>query len=321
MILAGDIGGTKTVLALYTKEAQGELICVRDATFVSADYAQFDDLLQCFMEYDNRVESVCLAIAGPIIEQRCVTTNLPWVIEAKALMQLLSTPKVKLLNDLEAMAIGMLKSPESDLLELNPSAQAVQANRAVIAAGTGLGEALLYWDGVQYHPIATEGGHCDFSPQTEQQDQLLQYLRPHFEGRVSWERLLSGDGFGYLYDFFIATQSAVECIEIAHYKGDRNALISRLGVTGKDATCEQVVHLFVELYGIEMGNLALKSMATGGIFIGGGIAPKILPALQTGAFLQAFTRKGRFTKLLQTVSVKISMNPNTPLLGAATYWE
>jgi len=319
-ILAGDIGGTKTLLALYRKDEQGNLICVREETFASADYAQFDDLLASFISPDDTVDAVCLGIAGPIIEQRCITTNLPWVIEGQALMTLFSTNKVKLLNDMEAMALGMLKSPESEMIELNAQAKSVPANRAVIAAGTGLGEALLYWDGAQYHPIATEGGHCDFSAQTEQQDQLLQYLRPFFGGRVSWERLLSGDGFSYLYDFLVTKQSAAECRLVAQSTGDRNALISKLGIEATDPTCVQVLRLFVELYGIEMGNLALKWMATGGVFIGGGIAPKILPALQTGEFLQAFMRKGRFEGLLQTVSVKVSINPNTPLLGAATYW-
>ena len=327
MILAGDIGGTKTVLALFARNKQGKLQCEFEQTFASNDYPQFDDILSIFLKPDTRVDAACLGIAGPIVDQRCQTTNLPWVIDAQELSAKLGTIKVKLLNDLEAMAIGMLNSPAEDLVELNPQAHSKAGNIAVIAAGTGLGQAILYWDGEQYQPIATEGGHSDFAPQTIQQDRFLSYLRKQFNGHVSWERVLSGDGFGYLYDFLLDIGFGPACLavptanDISSYAGDRNAIISRLGINNEDPLCIEAVRLFAELYAAEAGNLALKCLATGGVFIGGGIAPKIRPALENEKFLLAFTNKGRFKNLLSQMSIKLSLNPNTPLIGAANYFS
>ncbi len=327
MILAGDIGGTKTVLALFAKNNQGTLQCESEQTFASNDYPQFDDILSIFLKPDTTIDAACLGIAGPIVDQRCQTTNLPWVIDAQELSAKLGISKVKLLNDLEAMAIGMLNSPAEDLVELNPQAHSKAGNIAVIAAGTGLGQAILYWDGEQYQPIATEGGHSDFAPQTIQQDRFLSYLRKQFNGHVSWERVLSGDGFGYLYDFLLDIGFGPACLavptanDISSYAGDRNAIISRLGINNEDPLCIEAVRLFAELYAAEAGNLALKCLATGGVFIGGGIAPKIRPALENEKFLLAFTNKGRFKNLLSQMSIKLSLNPNTPLLGAANYFS
>jgi len=330
MILAGDIGGTKTVLALYSKNDQNgqvELQCELEQTFASADYPQFNDILSVFLQPNMTIDSACFGIAGPIVDQRCQTTNLPWIIDAQELILKFGTSKVKLLNDLEAMAIGMLNSLEEDLVELNPHAKNKNGNIAVIAAGTGLGEAILYWDGRQHHPIATEGGHSDFAAQTKQQDQLLNYLRKRFNSHVSWERVLSGDGFGYLYDFLVDTGFAPACPAVpakndtSSYAGDRNAIISRLGIKQEDPICMEVMRLFVELYAAEAGNLALKCLATGGVFIGGGIGPKILPALQGENFIRAFTAKGRFQSLLSGLSIKLSLNPNIPLIGAANYFS
>jgi glucokinase len=326
MILAGDIGGTKTNLALYKKDSQGGLHCEFEQTFASADYPQFNDILSIFLSSDQVIDSACFGIAGPIVDQCCQTTNLPWTIDAKELSLRLGTDKVKLLNDLEAMAIGMLHSSAEDMIELNPHAKSQDGNIAVIAAGTGLGEAILYWDGQCHHPIATEGGHCDFAAQTEQQDQFVNYLRKYLNGHVSWERVLSGDGFGYLYDFLVSTGFAQPCPAVPSnnenglYVDDRNAIISRLGINNEDLVCVEVVRLFVELYAAEAGNLALKCLSTGGVFIGGGIGPKICPALENENFLRAFTAKGRFQQLLSQMSVKLSLNPNTPLIGAANYF-
>lgn len=327
MILAGDIGGTKTNLALYEKTSQGILSCIFEQTFASASYSEFNDILSEFLQSDWRIDSVCLGIAGPIVNQRCQATNLPWVIDAKELSLKVGTQKVKLLNDLETMAIGLLNSPADELAELNPKAKNQQGNIAVIAAGTGLGEAILYWDGQNHHPIATEGGHCDFAPQTAQQDQFLIYLRQLFKAHVSWERVLSGDGFGYIYDFLVAdgfapTCSAVPSVDDASATSDdRNAIISRLGMNNENTVCAEVVRLFAELYAAEAGNLALKCLATGGVFIGGGIGPKIRPMLENEKFIQAFCDKGRFEHLLSEVSIKLSLNPRAPLLGAAHYFK
>lgn len=325
MILAGDIGGTKTVLSLLSKDKGGVLVCQREQTFSSLAYPEFTDLLKEFLPAKTTVTSACFGVAGAVVNQRCQTTNLPWLLDSEELKQSLGTDRVKLLNDLEAMALGMLHLPDSDLLELNPNAQTQAGNIAVIAAGTGLGEAILYWDGDTYHPMATEGGHCDFAPQTEQQDALLGYLRNKYPQHVSCERLISGMGFSNIYDFLCDHDFSTACLAVPEVDDndagiDRNAVISRLGVSGEDALCAETVRLFVELYGAEAGNLALKALAIGGVFIGGGIAPKILPMMQDGRFIGAFKAKGRFFGLLDKVSVKLSLNPRTPLIGAMNYF-
>ncbi|MFZ4700459.1 MAG: glucokinase [Candidatus Methylumidiphilus sp.] len=325
MILAGDIGGTKTVLTLLDQQTDGSLNCLCEQTYASAEFQTFEAVLDLFLSAGQTVESACFGVAGPVIGQRCQTTNLPWVLDGGQLSQRLGTGRVKLLNDLEAMAVGMLHLQERDFVELNPNAEPQPGNVAVIAAGTGLGEAILHWDGTGYTPIATEGGHCDFAAQTSQQDLLAAYLRRLYPGHVSYERILSGMGFSHLYDFLEASGFAPPCPAVpddpASLGLDRNALISRLGIDGEDPLCQEAVRLFVEIYGAEAGNLALKSFATGGVFIGGGIGPKIRPMLESGEFIQAFTAKGRFQALLAKVSVKLALNPHTPLLGAMHYFS
>jgi glucokinase len=322
MILAGDIGGTKTVLALVDRLPDGSTAWIKEKAYPSQDCPTFDAVLDQFLPPDVNPTSACFGIAGPVVNQHCQMTNLSWSLDGATLKIKLGTEKVKLLNDLEAMAIGMLHLPEHDLVELNPNAIAQSGNIAVIAAGTGLGEAILYWDGENYHPMATEGGHCDFAPQTVQQDKLLAYLRTCYPEHVSYERILSGIGFSHLYDFLCADGFAPTSPDVPNVGSgvDRNAVISQLGVTGKDPLCSEVVRLFVQIYGAEAGNLALKAFALGGVFIGGGIAPKILPAMQGGGFLQAFYTKGRYLPLLDKVSVKISLNERTPLVGAINFY-
>jgi glucokinase len=326
MILAGDIGGTKTVLALINKNGDGSLNCVYEQTFASGEFETFSHILDLFLANHATVDAACIGVAGPVINQRCQTINLPWLLDGEQLKARLGTERVKLLNDLEAMAIGMLYLQEQDFVELNPNAEPQTGNVAVIAAGTGLGEAMLHWDGRQYHPIATEGGHCDFAAQNDQQDRLLAYLRGRYPDHVSWERILSGSGFSHIYDFLVDSGFAPACPAVPalndpnSYGIDRSAVISRLGINGEDVLCGEVVRLFVELYGAEAGNLALKSFATGGVFIGGGIGPKIRSALESGEFMQAFTAKGRFQGMLSKLSVKLALNPRTPLLGAMHYF-
>jgi len=323
VILAGDIGGTKTVLSLLTRDTQGSLKCLQEETYSSRLFPEFDDILTAFLPAGFTIKSACFGVAGPVVNQRCQTTNLPWLLDAAVLKQKLATAKVKLLNDLEAMALGMLYLPEHDLVELNPHAQTQAGNIAVIAAGTGLGEAILYWDGNKHYPMATEGGHSDLAAQNAQQDQLMTYLRKIYPDHVSCERIISGIGFSHLYDFLCDQGFAPPCPEIPDpgSNKDRNAVISGLGISGEDRLCAEAVRLFVELYGAETGNLALKSLATGGVYIGGGIAQKILPAMKNGQFIQAFKAKGRFFNLLNTVSVKLSLNPRTPLIGAINYFD
>ncbi|WP_411726239.1 glucokinase [Methyloglobulus sp.] len=323
MILAGDIGGTKTVLTLLAKETDGLATCIQEQTFASHDFVEFDEILDRFLPSGINIASACFGIAGPVVNQRCQMTNLSWLLDATKLKNNLGTGQVKLLNDLEAMALGMLHLPEHDLVELNPNATAQAGNIAVIAAGTGLGEAILYWDGSKHYPMATEGGHCDFAPQNVQQDKLLAYLRKLYPDHVSCERIISGIGFSHLYDFLCDQGVAPPCPDVPDVNSgiDRNAVISRLGTVGQDPLCAEAVRLFVELYGAETGNLALKSLATGGIFIGGGIGPKILPAMQEGKFMHAFKAKGRFLPLLDKIPIKLSLNPRTPLIGAIHYFD
>jgi glucokinase len=323
VILAGDIGGTKTVLSILSKDSHGSLMCLQEQTYSSQQFPEFEDILTAFLPADVNIKSACFGVAGPVVNQRCQTTNLPWLLDAEELKIKLNTSKVKLLNDLEAMALGMLYLPEHDLLELNPDAEVQAGNIAVIAAGTGLGEAILYWDGNKHHPMATEGGHSDLAANNTQQDLLLAYLRKSYPDHVSCERILSGIGFSHLYDFLCDQGFAPPCPDVPDTNSDidRNAVISRLGVTGEDSLCAEAVRLFVELYGAETGNLALKSLATGGIFIGGGIAPKILSAMQDGKFMHAFKAKGRFFPLLEKIPVKLSLNPRTPLIGAINYFD
>lgn len=323
MILAGDIGGTKTVLSILTRDSNGLLTCLQDHTYASREFTAFDDILSAFLPKELSIKSACFGVAGPVVNQQCHTTNLPWLLDTETLKIKLGTPKVKLLNDLEAMALGMLYLPEADLIELNPDAEAQSGNIAVIAAGTGLGEAILYWDGNKHHLMASEGGHSDFAARNTQQDRLLAYLRKIYPDHVSYERILSGIGFSHLYDFLCDQGVAPPCLAVPdnHSSIDRNAVISRLGVNGEDPLCAEAVRIFVELYGAETGNLALKSLATGRVFIGGGIGPKILPAMQDGNFMRAFKAKGRFLPLLDKMPVKLSLNPRTPLIGAIHYFD
>ena len=324
MILAGDIGGTKTVLALLKLGEDGLKTLVQEQTFASGEFASFDAILDLFIPRDVKIASACFGVAGPVVNQRCFATNLSWTLDGERLKAKLGTSRVHLMNDLEAMALGMLHLDEEDFVQLNPNAEPQTGNIAVIAAGTGLGEAILYWDGQQHHPIATEGGHCSFAPQNSQQDKLLEYLRTLFPKHVSYERILSGVGFSHLYDFLLHTRFAPPCPVVPNAEDsngvDRNAIISRLGMSGEDLLCAEAVRLFVEIYAAEAANLVLKSFATGGVFIGGGIGPKIQAILKAKGFIQAFIGKGRFEAFLNKVSVKLALNPKTPLIGAIHYF-
>jgi glucokinase len=321
-ILAVDIGGTKTILALF-EVVDNVLSLQKQHQYVSQSFTSFSDILVDFKSrfITSKIDAACFGVAGPIIDGNCKTTNLPWGINAKELKKQLNTTKVRLLNDLEATAYGMLYLNEDEFVELNPSAVAQNGNRAVIAAGTGLGEAQLFWDGEGYHPIGSEGGHSDFAPTTPQQDSLLAWLRSHYPDHVSYERVLSGPGITSVYDFLVHSDFTNEPEGMKHLSADsdRSAMISHCALEEKDLLCRETLRLFVEIYGAEAGNLALKSMSLGGVYIGGGIAPKILPFIRNGEFMEAFLKKGRFETLLRTIPIKISLNSETALLGAAHY--
>jgi glucokinase len=323
MILAGDIGGTKTVIAQYDASG-GTLRQLRTAHFRSSDYPSLEVILQAFRK-DSPGPSLragCFGVPGPVIDGKSDTTNLPWHLDEQTLARALGIRRVKLLNDLEATAYGMLHLSPEELCVLNRGTRPGRKGHvAVIAAGTGLGEAMLYWDGQRHHPLASEGGHADFAPRNDQEIELLRYLRSQLGGHISFERVLSGPGFYHVYCFLRDRGYAPELPWLAEkLQGiDPNPLITQLGLAGEVPLCVATLELFSTIYGAEAGNLALKCVATGGVFVGGGIAPKILAALQSGGFMRAFTEKGRLSELLKTMEVSVALNPDTPLLGAAHY--
>lgn len=319
MILAGDIGGTHTRLALFGVEGERLLQSVVEDVFPSGEFASLDEIVSQFVSaHQLPIERACFGIAGPIKHGRSEATNLPWVVDARQLTVELGIKQVRLINDLEANAYGLAALETKDFVVLNQGAPDAEGNAAIISAGTGLGEAGLYWDGKQHRPFACEGGHTDFSPRNELEADLLRYLLAHFD-HVSHERVLSGPGLVHIYNFLRDTGRGQEAAWLAEEmrQHDPSAAISQAALEGKCPLAGQALDLFVSLYGAEAGNLALKIMATGGLFVGGGIAPKILERLKAGMFMEAFTAKGRMKPLLQTIAVRVILNDKTALLGAA----
>ena len=324
MILAGDVGGTKTVLGLFDVAADG----VRqrhEATFASPEHRSLEDVLATFLVTVGTpaLRAACIGVAGPVIDGTCDITNLAWHLDETILAEAVGVPRLKLLNDLEATAYGMICLPAEDLAILNSSRRPKRrGNIAVIAAGTGLGEAMLYWDGAHHHPIASEGGHADFAPRTDREIELLQDLRRELGGRVSCERVLSGPGLVNIYHSIrhSAGTRAPAWLTDALGHGDPSAAISEAALAGTDPVCVETLDLFCSIYGAEAGNLALKCLALGGVFVGGGIAPKILPALRKpDTFMRGFTEKGRFGDLMRSLEVSVALNPRAAVLGAAHY--
>lgn len=314
-VLAGDVGGTKTLLALYRSQ-DGRLERLREVRLASADFAGLAEVVAAFL-MDEAPAAACFGVAGPVADGRCRTTNLPWLLDEAELSAAMGGIPVKLLNDLEAAALGLLRLPEQSFLSLNAGRPAA-GNQAVIAAGTGLGEAILHWDGAAYTAIAGEGGHCDFAPADAQQDGLLAFLRERFAGHVSYERILSGSGLCCLYQYVLACGAPSNpLVAEACRDQDAAAVIARFGLEQDDAACRQALELFARIYGQEAGNLALKCLARGGVLLAGGIAPKLLPVLQAGAFMAGFCDKGRFAGLLKDMPVRVCLDAQAPLFGAA----
>jgi len=332
--LAGDIGGTKTRLAVV--EVSGTQVQIfHEISFPSRDYSTFEELLddflsraKCFFSPRSspiagetgqiQIHHAAFGIAGPVHGKVVKTTNLPWRIDADALQHRFGCPRCTLLNDLEATAYGLPALGENDLFTLQSGAPDASGNAAVIAAGTGLGEAGLFWDGRCHQPFATEGGHASFSPGNELEMALLRHLQQRHK-HVSWERVVSGMGLLSMHEFLCmyrqaeAPQWLVEKMR----NGDAAAAIAKAALSGRDDICVETLNWFVRLYGAEAGNLALKVMSRGGVYLGGGIAPKILPLLQNGAFLDAFLNKGRMRRLLEAIPVKVIMNDRAALFGPA----
>ena len=320
MILAGDIGGTTTRLAVF--EATGaRLDLLAQADFPSGRYPGLEAILSEFLEkHPAVIEVACFGIAGPVRQGRVETPNLSWVVDGKRLAQLLGLDGVGLLNDLEATAHGALVLDPADLAVLNEGAACAAGNRAVIAAGTGLGEAGLCWDGKSYRPFASEGGHADFAPRDDLEVELLQHLRRKF-GHVSYERVVSGPGLQNLYNFLRDSGRGTEPDWLVERlrREDPSAAIASAALEGSSELCVLALDRFVSNYGAEAGNLALKFLSTGGVYLGGGIAPKILPKLREPVFLESFTDKGRYRKILETIPVRVILNDRAALLGAARH--
>jgi glucokinase len=324
LFLTGDIGGTKTRLALV-KVNGNHVEILREHSYASQRHDAFATLLDDFLSSGDIVADVAFGIAGLVQDGVAQATNLPWRIDAAALCQRFGFLRCHLLNDLEATAYGLPALCDADFFTLHAGSPDARGNAAVIAAGTGLGEAGLYWDGLSHRPFATEGGHATFSPRNALEFSLLNYLqqRHHQQsrGHVSWERVVSGMGLLDLYAFLLDYRQASTPAWLADAMrgADMAAAISAAALAGSDAVCVETMQLFVNLYGAEAGNLALKVMSRGGLYIGGGIAPKILPLLQKGAFLDTFLDKGRRRPLLEAMTVKVILNDRAALYGPALF--
>jgi len=330
MILAGDVGGTKTVLALCDASGGGVRVA-RSAVFLGAEFDSFEKILDQFLrERDTEaLHGACFGVAGPVADGVAKITNLPWTIDARALSKRFGGISVTLINDLQATALGALVVPADAFAVLQAASAPASTGSiggshgtiAVIAPGTGLGEATLVWDGTRYRALPSEGGHADFAPTTDEEIELLRYLRERYGGHVSYERVLSGDGLGDLYAFVRATTGTKEPTWLAQKiaAGDRNAAIASAALEKTDDACIRALEMFAEILGAESGNLALRVVATGGVVIGGGIPPKLLPALQSGALIRRFNDKGRFSDWTRTLGVRVTLEPRAALLGAAHY--
>lgn len=317
MVLAGDIGGTNSRLALFEARAEGPLVPVAERTYPSRDHDGLGPIVTLFRrEFPQPIEAASFGVAGPVAAGWSRTTNLPWEIEARALGAGLSIEACFLLNDLEATAWGVTALGAEDTVVLQEGTPDETGNSAIIAAGTGLGEAGLFRASGRLLPFATEGGHADFGPRDDLEDDLLRFLRER-HGRVSWERVVSGPGLVAIYEFLRDRGEHEESPETAEAmrRGDPGAAIS----AGRDALSREALDRFVSLYGAEAGNLALKMLARGGVFVAGGIAPRVLERLRSGIFMNAFLDKGRMRPVLEAMPVRVVTNDRVGLLGAARH--
>lgn len=318
MLLAGDIGGTKVRLALYE---QGARTSVKERSYLSKDYPDLSTLIQEFLKEKGAasITSLCVGVAGVVVNERCRETNFPWIIDAHLLKEQLKLDKVWVINDLEAHAWGLKMLKSEELVSLQ-TGKKMQGNQALVSAGTGLGEVGLFWDGRQHTPFACEGGHADYAPTNETECALWHFLKKEFD-HVSYERILSGSGIYALYRFLVLTGRAEKDPDIERLcpSDEPQKQITEKALRKSSKTCIDVLNLFVSIYGAECGNTALKFLSVGGFFIGGGIAPHIVPFFQDKQFLKAFRDKGRFSELLDKIPVFLVLNEKTALLGALRY--
>jgi glucokinase len=320
MIIAGDIGGTKTNIALF--ESQGTRLdrIVAQRSYPSARHDSLEDIIREFVaELNPRVTHACFGVAGPVTQGRVEATNLAWAVSAESLAATLGIARVALINDLEATAYGIEVLQPSQFYTLHKGADGARGHRALIAAGTGLGMAGLFWDGQHFHPMPSEGGHIEFAPRDEREYELLTYMREKLDGgRVSYERVLSGPGLHNIYTFLRDRGHGEEPAWLAEElrSGDPSAAISRAGLGGKSELAAEALDMFVRIYGSMAGNLALILKPTGGVFVGGGIAPKILEKLKDGSFVNAYREKGRMSPLVAAIGVCVILDDKAALYGA-----
>ena len=322
MILAGEIGATRTRLAAFDTEGN-KLQCVVEKTYLSQEHGGLAELITDFIKTEGiPVHSACFGVAGPVTAGRSKISNLPWTIDSRQLAAQLKLEWIGLINDLEAYAYGIDALESKDFVTLSDGlGEDAEGNRVVISARTGLGVAGLYLDGFRNHPFPCEGGHADFAPNSDLEAELAQYLRKKLD-HVSCERILSGPGIRNIYDFLRDSGKAEEPTWLQNRMSeapDPPALISQLALENKAAICDQTLNIFVSVYGSETGNCALNFLATGGVFIGGSIAAKIVPRMQHSVFMESFLDKGRMRALLADIPVKIILNDNCGITGAARY--
>lgn len=323
MLLAGDIGGTKTILAVFSLE-DGPRRPLVEATFPSADYPTLEAVVCQFLSrLDLQLDRGCFGVAGPVVNGQATITNLPWQMHEDTLAEALGLDVVSLLNDLESIANAIPLLEADDLYSLNDEAPTPGGAIAVVAPGTGLGEAFLTWDGTRYIAQPSEGGHASFGPTSELEIELLRYMMDIYD-HVSWERVCSGIGipniYAYLKDSGYAEEPDWLAEKLAAATDPTPVIVNNAQSEGQEcALCLATLNTFVSILGAEAGNLALKTLATGGVYMGGGIPPRILSALTSSAFMRAFQNKGRFAELMGSIPVHVILNPKAALLGAARY--
>jgi glucokinase len=322
MILAGDVGGTKVHLALYDF-TNGRLTYKREERFPAKDYSGLEAIVKEFLSADTAT-AACFGVPGPVRDGRLRLTNLPWTLDSRELSTALGIQHVFLINDLEANGYGIAELAPDQIHTLSEGDASQIGNRALIAAGTGLGEGLLTWNGRIHVPYPSEGGHVDYAPRNEDEIDLLRFLKQKYNGRISFERVVSGMGLTSIYEFLREVRGVEEPAWLAEQlaaAGDPNSVITELALQAKSEICEKALDMFVSAYGAEAGNLALKVLSVGGLYIGGGIAPRILEKLKDGTFMKAFTDKGRLSQLLINMPVRVILESRAAVLGAAAYAE
>jgi glucokinase len=325
LILAGDVGGTKVALALFDFQS-GSLHHAAEKRYPAKDYPDLEAIVTEFLgeqQQEGKISAACFGVPGPVRHGVLRLTNLPWTLDSRKLSLDLGIDHLFLINDLEANGYGIPELKSDQVFTLSAGDPSVAGNRALISAGTGLGEAFLVWNGKRHIPMASEGGHCDFAARNEDDVDLLRHLQKKLNGRVSYERVIAGVGMKDVYDFLRDARKMDEPAWLRQRMEteDPNAVIGELGEDGKSEICAKTLDIVVGAYGAEAGNLALKVLATGGVYVGGGIAPKILKKLQDGTFMKAFADKGRLSDLLVQTPVRVILESRAALMGAAAYAE